>query len=110
MHLQEEPSRLSAILESADDGICEWFGGIAGSLCSKGAGFNSDDAPAGTALAALSGLAGVGSFGCEELASTVLRINSSAPHFKPERTGRPTLQTRTHGAQGYKTYSWPSSR
>ena len=111
MHLQEEPSRLSAILESADDGTCEWFGGIAGSLCSKGAGFNSDDAPAGSALAALSGLARVGSFGCEEVAS-VLR-----------KKQHPTSQTGTdgashfagwnacaHGARGCETYSWPSSR
>jgi hypothetical protein len=68
----------------------------------QGSGFNCDDAPAGTALAALSGLARVGSFGCEELASTVLRIKSSASHFRPERIGRPTLQTGTHGPRGVR--------
>ena len=56
-------------------------------MCNKDAGFNYDDAPAGTTLAALSGLARVGSFGCEELASTVLRINSSVPTFQTGTDG-----------------------
>ena len=109
MHLQEEPSRLAAIQHSTDDGACQWFGDIAGSLCNKDAGFNDDDAPAGTAQAVLSGLARGGSIGCEELDSTVLHIKS--PNVS-DRNGRgiPLCRLERMGLGRCKTHFWTSSQ
>ena len=109
MHLQEEPSRLAAIQHSTEDGVCQWFGDIARSLCNKGAGFNDDDAPAGTAQAVLSGLARGGSFGCEELDSTVLHIQS--PNIS-DRNGRgiPLCRLERMGLGRCKTHFWASSQ
>ncbi len=86
-------------------------GDIAGSLCNKDAGFNDDDAPVGTALAALSGLATIGSFGCEELASTVLRIRKQRPTFQTGTDGASQFADwNSCGSGGCETHSWPSSR